>query len=531
MFLIYKPKKKQFDFELEQDTSTKQRLHTMHKVSTHIEQNKEYIKQLFNTDINNDIIIRDVVVYVGSQKVKAVVYSVDGLVNKQLINENILEPLMRFKDNDSNQKITAEYIVQRLIPQVQLEISDNIYNTAQKINFGNVVMFFDGIGKAIVADVKTWEHRSVGEPSSEQVIQGPQEGFNEVLRCNTALIRKSLNNSNLIAQNVTLGKTSKTAGSVMYLSNVANKNLVNEVIRRIQNIDCEYILSTLDVEQYIEEASFLPIPQIVTTERPDRVCKSLVEGRVALLLNGSSHALIMPATLFDLASSVEDDYLRYPYSILIRIVRFMAMAIATLAPAIFVAATQYHQDLILNELFLSIQASRLSVPFSVVFELLIMELSFELIREAGVRVPKHIGSTLGIVGGLILGTAAVDANIVSPVMIIVVAITGIASFAIPSYSLSFSLRFSRFLYVFGAAVCGFLGLFAVFFANTVMYMGTKSFGVPFMSPLAPMDKSGYEGILFRRPLWKQDKRPEYLKPKDKSDKAHISRKWLGGNKK
>lgn len=530
MFL-YKPKNNKFDFELKKDSHTNTIKPQMSKVSLNIDENKEYINYLFNTNINNDIITRDIVICAGKQKHKAVMYSVDGLVNKQLINENILEPLMRFQDTDTGDGITAEYIISRLIPQVQVEVSDDIYDIAQKINFGNVIMFIDGIGKGIVADVKTWEHRNISEPNSEQVIQGPQEGFNEVLRCNTALVRKAINNSNLIVQNISAGKTSKTPGSVLYLKNVANSNLVKEVIRRVEGIDCEYILSTLDVEQYIEEASYLPIPQMITTERPDRVCKSLIEGRVALMLNGSSHALIMPATIFDLASSVEDDYLRYPYSLLIRVVRFMAIFISTLAPAIFIAVTQYHQDLILNDLFLSIQSSRAAVPFSIVFELLIMELSFELIREAGIRVPGHIGSTLGIVGGLILGTAAVDANIVSPLMIIVVAITGISSFAIPSYSLSFALRFSRFIYVLGAAICGFPGLLALLFANTVMYMGTKSFGVPYMSPVAPKEKSGYLNLLFRKPIWKQDERPSFLKPKDKNDKAHISRKWLGGNKK
>lgn len=529
MFL-YKPGKKSYEFELKQDKNKSTFIPDIVNVSDDIDENKKYVKKLFNTDINNDIITRDIVIYAGDKKRKAVLYSVDGLVNKQLINENILEPLMRFKDSGSGKAITADYIVNTLLPQVQVELSENIYDTCQKINFGNVIMFIDGINKGIIADVKTWEHRNIGEPSSEQVIQGPQEGFNEVLRCNTALIRKSINHSNLIVSNVILGKTSKTPGSLLYISNVANGNLINEVKRRIENIDCEYILSILDVEQYIEEATFLPIPQMITTERPDRVCKSLVEGRVVLILNGSSHALIMPATFFDLASSVEDSYLRYPYSLLIRIVRFFAVLISVLTPGVFVAITQYHQDLILNDLFLSIQASRIGVPFSIIFELLIMELSFELIREAGVRVPGHIGSTLGIVGGLILGTAAVDANIVSPLMIIVVAITGIASFAIPSYSLSFSLRFSRFIYVFGAAMCGFPGMLSLLFANTLMYIGTKSFGVPMFTPVAPEQKRGIFDALLRKPIWKQDIRPEYLKPKDKREKAHISRKWLGGFK-
>ena len=527
MFL-YKPGKIKFDFELCDDNEKDFKIPKMKNVSPDINENIKYVKQLFNTDINNDIVTREINIFAGKNKHKAVVYSVDGLVNKQIINENILEPLMRFEDFGNNKIITAEYIINALLPQVQVELSVDMYDICQKINFGNVIMFIDGIDTGIIADVKTWEHRNIGEPSSEQVIQGPQEGFNEVLRCNTALIRKSINNSNLIVQNVALGKTTKTPGSLLYLSNVANKNLVEEVNRRLNNIACEYILSILDVEQYIEEVTFLPIPQMITTERPDRVCKCLVEGRVVLILNGSSQALIMPATIFDLASSVEDSYLRYPYSLLIRIVRFFAIFISVLLPGIFVAVTQYHQDLILNDLFMSIQSSRAGVPFSIIFELLIMELSFELIREAGVRVPGHIGSTVGIVGGLILGTAAVDANIVSPLMIIIVAITGISSFAIPSYSLSFSLRFSRFIYVFGAAVCGFPGFLALLFANTIMYMGTKSFGVPIFSPLAPKQKKGYFDIFFRKPIWKQDKRPEYLKPKDKFPKEHISRKWMGG---
>ena len=524
--LFYHKKNTDFDFELTEDTSVREYWDNERKVSRNLGENISYVEKILNVKINNDVVRRRISFEVGGRMIDAYLVYVEGLTSSSSINETILLPLMRLGDRGYSENIDIAYIVDRMLPQGQVSVSDKIYDMTQSVNIGNAVMFFDGFDEGVVIEVKSWEHRSVGSPSSEQVIQGPQEGFNEVMRCNTALVRKSLNNNNFIARNVTLGRTSKTPAALMYLADVANNSLVNEVVRRIENIDCEYVLTSLDVEQYIEEASYLPIPQIITTERPDRVCRSLVEGRVALTVNGSSHVLIMPATLFDLASSVEDEYLRYPYSVLIRLVRLMAVVISMLAPGLFVAAVSYHQDLILTDLFLSIQASRFFVPFSVLFELLIMELSFELIREAGVRIPGHIGSTLGIVGGLILGTAAVDANIVSPAMIIVVAITGIASFAIPSYSLSFSFRFSRFIYLLGAALCGFPGLCAVFFANTVMYMGTKSFGVPYFSPVAPYNKNKSEGILFRKPLWKQDKRPEYLKPKDKSDKAHISRKWL-----
>ena len=524
---LYSAKKNNFDFRIDASSPKKAQQPYMSKVSTDLEQNSNYVTKKFNLPKNGDIIRRNIRFYVGKTMIKALLVCVDGLSNGQSINEVVLKPLMKLKEkNNLDDNPSVDYIVTRLIPHAQIKQTQDINDMINTVNIGNAVMFFDGFDTGIIIDAKSWEHRGVGTPISEQVIQGPHEGFNEVLRSNTALIRKTLNTPNLVMQTVSLGKTSKTPGSVAYLDNVANDSLVKEVIRRIESIDAEYILSTLDVEQYIEEASFLPIPQIVTTERPDRVCRALTEGRVALVLNGSSHVLVMPATIFDLASSVEDEYLRYPYSLLIRFVRMAAVAIALLAPAFFVAATMYHQELILTELFLSIQSSRLSVPFSVIVELLIMELSFELIREAGVRVPGHIGSTVGIVGGLILGTAAVDANIVSPVMIIVVAITGIASFVIPSYSLSFSFRFTRFIYIFGAAIGGFLGLFSLFFANTIMYIGTKSFGVPYGSPLTPKDTEKDTSAFFRMPLWKQDKRPGYLNPKDVSDKGHISRKWL-----
>lgn len=524
---LYKSPENRFDFEISPGNTEEKTNNNMNNVSKNLNENSEYVKQKFSLPKNGDIVVRNMSFFAGERLVQAMLVCVDGLSGGDAINETILKPLMRLKrQKNTDLKPDIDYIISHLIPYGQITKTDDINKMIDTVNIGNTIMFFDGFAEGIIMDTKSWEHRSVGSPVAEQVIQGPHEGFNEVLRSNTALIRKTLNTPNLIMQTVKLGRTSKTPGSVAYLGNVANDSLVNEVIRRIENIDAEYILSSLDVEQYIEEASFLPIPQIITTERPDRVCRALTEGRVALILNGSSHALIMPASIFDLASSVEDDYLRYPYSLLIRFVRMAAVVIALLAPGFFIAATMYHQELILTELFLSIRSSRLPVPFSVIVELLIMELSFELIREAGVRVPGHIGSTVGIVGGLILGTAAVDANIVSPVMIIVVAITGIASFVIPSYSLSFSFRFTRFIYIFGAAIGGLPGLFSLFFSITLMYMGTKSFGVPYGSPLAPLSESKGNTAFFRPPLWKQDCRPGYLKPKDNSDKAHISRRWL-----
>jgi len=527
-FFLYKENKNSYNFEIPPQKNIKSVIEDK-KVSVSLKENKEYIEKIFSLPLNGDIVQRNFSVKIGDKSINAYLIYVEGLSNTMSINDFILRSLMSLENYPIRENETVLQILEKsLIHQGAVSITDNLKDIALNVNIGSVLLIFDGVEKGFSIDVKSWEHRSVNEPENEAVIQGPHEGFNEVLRCNTALVRKTLNTPNLVMENIPLGKTSRTPAALAYLKNVANDTLVDEVRKRITNIDAEYILSSLDVEQYIEEASFLTIPQMITTERPDRVCKSLSEGRVAVILNGSSHVLVMPATFFDLTTSAEDGYLRYPYSVFVRFLRYTAVVISLLFPAIFLSLLNYHPELLLTNLMFAISSSRSVVPFGAVVELLLMELSFELIKEAGIRVPGPIGSTLGIVGGLIIGQAAVNANVVSPIMIIIVAVTGISAFTIPSYSLSFAFRFSRFLYIFGAAVAGFFGVFAVFFVNTLAAMGTKSFGVPFLSPLSPSSKENTLRLIFGSPIWKRgEQRESYLKPKDKFKKGKISRKWLG----
>lgn len=521
---FYKDKPENKGFEIE-PCSKSNDLKKMGRVSKNIDDNINFAEELFSLDIKSDVVKREFDIPFENGSLRAMLLCVEGLSNMISINDFILEPLMSPKFiSDSGS--ASEQIQKRFLPQTQLSTNEDIDLALQAVNIGNAVVFVDTVDICFSIDVKSWEHRGVSNPENEAVIQGPHEGFNEVLRCNTALIRKTLNTPNLILENITVGKTSKTPGAVAYLKNVANDSLVNEVKRRISLIDAEYILSTLDVEQYIEEDSFLPVPQMITTERPDRVCKALTEGRVAFILNGSSHALIMPATIFDLVTSAEDGYLRYPYSLLTRLLRYLAVFLALLFPAVVVSVLNYHPELLLTNILLAVSSSRALVPFGALVELVIMEIAFELIKEAGIRVPGPIGSTLGIVGGLIIGQAAVEANLVSPIMIIIVAVTGIASFTIPSYSLSFAFRFSRFLYILGGAVAGLYGVAVLFFINTLLGISTKSFGVPFISPLSPADDKNRINLIFGSPIWKRGtRREEYLKPKDMYKKAYISRKW------
>jgi spore germination protein KA len=270
---------------------------------------------------------------------------------------------------------------------------------------------------------------------------------------------------------------------------------------------------------------------MISTERPDYVSELLVAGRVAVIVSGSPNVLIIPTTFFDLMHSAEDTYIRFPYVNLLRYIRYIAGFLALLLPGLYLAITNYHHEMIPTDLLLAIEASREKVPFPSLVEILLMEFSFELIREAGIRVPGPIGPTLGIIGALILGQAAVAANIVSPILIIIVAVTGIGSFAIPNYSLAYSIRIMRFAFIFFGACAGFLGITLGLFLLGIWSAALKSFGVPFMAPLGPRTSGSFRNVMFKAPEWKQEDRPDYLNAKRSKKQNHYSMKWKINKKK
>lgn len=269
------------------------------------------------------------------------------------------------------------------------------------------------------------------------------------------------------------------------------------------------------------------LPQLISTERPDKTTNYLLEGRVAIIVNGSPYALVAPGTFIDFISSPEDLNLKFQFSNMVKIIRVLGFIIALLLPGLYIAITNFHQELIPTELLFAIVASRETVPFPVIFEIILMEFSFELIREAGIRVPNPIGPTIGIVGALILGQAAVDANIVSPILIIIVSITGISSFAIPDYSLSFHCRLSRFVYIILGYLLGFLGIAIGLFIHFLIIASIKSFGYPYLQPYIPVTKD-YIGFLLS-PAWKRENRADFLNTKRPKKQPNISMKWRSSN--
>lgn len=530
-FLLFFPPAKDNKFSLDSQSDLmeydvrKEKVKTTEndKVYKNIEENLSYVKKRFNYPLNNDIVIRELEMKEGR---RAFIVFIDGMVNTDNVDMAVIKTLLEipYFTDDKIYKYETE-IIDKFIAHSQATSNESMDTIFEEINFGSCAVFVDGFSKGFILDVREWGHRSIDKPENEQSIYGPQEAFAEMLRNNTALVRKIIKSENLIAEGVKIGKVSKTRGVMLYISDIANPDLVNEVRRRINGINMDYVISIEEVSMMMEEKTFSLANHFLETERPDRVARALTEGRVALILNGSPHVLVMPTNIFELTHAVSDDYLRIPYANMIRIIRMFAILFSVLLPALYLAVTLFHQEIIPTYLLYSISASRENVPFPSLIELLLMDLSFEMIREAGLRMPGPIGSTLGIVGGLVLGQAAVSAKIVSPIMIIIIAITGIGSFATADYSLSWSFRILRLIFVALAALMGFYGIAVGVFIYALILGDQESFGAPFLSLMPKIKNKSMFNAVFVNPMWNREKRPEFLKTKKEREEPVISRSW------
>ncbi len=490
-----------------------------------LQENKRRVETIFHIPLNKDIVIRNFTL--GEEiGVKAFLVFMDGMADKNIINKFILEPLMLYTGWD--QQIKGLYIIKKLIssylPNNQVTEISNLNDVIDEVTDGNTVIFFERCTKALSVETINFEGRSVNTAKVEQVVQGPQEGFIENIRANISLIRKIMHSENLITEFLRVGQRSKTKVAIMYILDLASPQLIQEVKRRISNIKIDYLSETGMLEEMIEDYPLSILPQILRTERPDRIASSLAEGKVAILVGNNPFAMVVPATFFSFIQSSEDYYVRFPYGYWIRILRFAAIILTLILPAFYVAIAIFHQEMLPTDLILSISAAKERVPFPTVPEILLMEISFELIREAGIRVPGVVGQTLSIVGTLILGQAVVAASLVSPISVIIVAMTGLASYAIPNYETAFGLRFMRFIFIFLAAILGFLGISTGLSVMLCFLINMKSFGVPFMAPVAPRTATSGD-VIVRKPLWAQEQRPDYAQPQDVQRQPNISRSW------
>lgn len=484
--------------------------------------NRKIIESLYGLPRNKDVVIREFELGT-TPRLKAMLVFMDGLVDKAIIN-HLLQSMMVFSDVVRPGGNPAKLVVDSLLPGNQVMEARSFEDVLYGVNTGDSAFFFQGSNRALLVETKGMEHRTVERPNTEQTIRGPQEGFTETLRVNTALIHKYLRTANLNTEFFKVGDRFPNDVAIMYVRDLANPSLVDEVKRRVKSIKIDFMPDSGMLEGLIEDQPYNLNPQTIATERPDRVASFLAEGKVAVLVDGSPQALVLPATMYAQLHTGEESYLRWPYGTFIRYVRSVAFYISFLLPGSYIAVVLFHQEMVPTDLLLAIAGNRERVPFPSVVELLLMELSFELVREAGVRIPGIIGTTIGIVGALILGQSSVQANIVSPILVVLVAVTGLASFAVPNFSLAFSLRMYRFFYIFLGSMLGFFGITMGLFVQILLTVNLKSFGVPYLAPSGPRTLQGYD-VLTRLPLFAHEKRPDYMNPQDVRREPEISRGW------
>ncbi len=452
---------------------------------------------------------------------RAAIVFVDGLMDSDLMDTHLIRPLMlvgipeaeQENFNHSSDAIKA-YVSSQMLPVSEIKHVGGLLELVQAVLAGTPGLLVEGMQGAFLVGSAKGKSRNIEEPLSEALLRGPRIGFTERLSDNTGLLRLHGKNESLLLTRFEVGNRVKKDLVIAYMKDIADPKLVDEVVTRIQKIEIDDPLESGYIEQLIEENAMSPFQQVQNTERPDRVIGALLEGRVAILLDGTPYALIVPVTFSMLLQSPEDYYERWISGSFVRLLRFLSALLALLAPALYISFISFHPGLIPTKLALTIIESRQGVPFPSLIEALIMEIAIEILREAGIRLPKPIGPAMGIVGGLIIGDAAVNAGIVSPFLVIVVAVTAISSFTIPVYSAGITLRVLRFTAMFFAAVLGLFGVVMFFLLLCSHLVILKSFGVPYASPMVPYGISDLKDFLIRFPLKVMKKRPQMLKPQD-----------------
>lgn len=465
-----------------------------------LSKNEEIFRNIYEDC--SDVVFRPFLLF---GQINALIIFIDGLSDNEGIEKNVLSTLMQ-ETNDEAQSF-HKFLEQKLsiskVNKVQF-----LKDCIESISSGNPLLLCEGKNEGFSLGMAKWEKRSIEEPAAESSVRGPREGFTESLQVSTSQLRRIIKSPALKIQTVKIGTYTNTTVALAYINGLAEKKLIEEVTNRLNRIELDGILESEYIEEMIEDNPFSPFPQILSTERPDIACANLLEGRFAILVEGSPFCLIAPISFFSLLQSQEDFYQRFIISTAIRWLRYFFFGISLLLPSLYVAITTFHQEMVPTALLLSIAGSRETVPFPALVEVIIMEITFEALREAGVRLPKQVGAAISIVGALVIGQAAVQAGLVSTPMIIVVAITGIASFLIPRYIAGIAIRLIRFPIILLGGTLGLLGIVMGILALVIHLCSLRSFGEPYLAPLAPLKRRELKDVLWRSPLWMMNTRPQ-----------------------
>ncbi|WP_411831039.1 spore germination protein [Peribacillus frigoritolerans] len=478
---------------------------------------------------SSDIVIRDFQAGKNGDIKLGIIYT-DGLIDSSFVQDFILDTLMvKIRNSevdlkDLNLPNWFEIIKSFSLPVGGIEEITDFRKLFLHVLSGDTVLLVKGFSKGMVIGSRDWVDRGVEEPSSQTVVRGPKDGFTETLRTNTALVRRRIKDPNLWLETKQIGEKTQTDIAIMYLKDVANDKTVTELKSRINRIKIDAILESGYIEELIQDEVYSPFPTVYNTERPDAVAAAILEGRIAILVDGTPFVLIVPALLVHFFQSSEDYYQRADIATLIRILRYISFFLALLTPSLYVAISTFHQEMLPTPLLISLASQREGVPFPAIVEALMMELMFEILREAGVRMPRAIGSSISIVGALVIGQAAVEAGFVSATMVIIVSLTAICSFVFPSNSIAMAFRMLRFLFMILAATFGLYGIILGLIVMVLHLNSLRSFGIPYLSPNAPFILQDQKDNILRMPLWSLSKRPRLISQKDTDREGRISPK-------
>ncbi|QDY82604.1 spore germination protein [Paenibacillus polymyxa] len=455
-----------------------------------------------------DFIIRDFSESPAHVGHLAVCY-IEGLIDQNLLS-NLMEGLIAEKLSESSSNLDENStisLLKKTIPAGNIQIIHSQNEVYQALLSGNAVIVINENNYALAVSIAGGVRRAIQEPSTQTVVRGPKEGFTEDISTNITLIRRKLRTPDLKFESHVIGRYTQTKVMLAYIENVANPEVIQEMTKRLQSIDTDSILESGYIEEFIQDEPLSLFPTMLNSERPDTVAGSLLDGQVAVLIDGTPFALIAPVTFFNFFQTAEDYYQRYDISTFLRALRVVSFLVSLLLPSLFIALTNFQQEMIPTTLLITLMAQREGTPFPALLEALMMELMFEVIREAGVRMPRVIGSAVSIVGALVIGQAAVQAGLVSGAMVIVVAFTAISNFVIPYFSMASAVRLLRFALMLLAGALGLFGILIGIIPLLVHLVSLKSFGVDYFVLYSPTFKSNMKDLIIRAPWWAMKTRP------------------------
>ncbi|WP_163538583.1 spore germination protein [Gracilibacillus sp. YIM 98692] len=455
-----------------------------------------------------DIIHREFGIIKNNNTDTAIFY-IDGIVDNDYINRYIIVPLMDMEQKQEK-NITIDHLLNHLLdkvlPSSNVKVVHNLNEVIHGVLVGKTVLFLENHQSAILVNTISYDSRPIEEPDTESTVRGSREGFNEVLNTNTSLIRRKIVNPDLVFEEKVIGKQTQTRIRIAYIDGIVNQEIVEEVRKRINQIDTDMVLESGYIEQFIEDTPSSLFPTVGNSEKSDKIAAKLLEGRVAIFCDGTPFVITVPYLFIESLQVPEDYYSRPFISSFVRLLRLLALFLTISTPGVFVSVATYHHEMVPTQLLITMAAAQERVPFPSFLETLIMITIFQLLREAGVRMPRPVGSAISIVGALVIGEAAVQAGLVGAPTVIVVALTAITGFVVSA--LNNTVIILRYVILFLAGGLGFYGILLGALVIVGHLCSLRSFGSPYLSPFAPVFFKEWKDALIRMPLWSLNKRPE-----------------------